>query len=461
MKFSKPASNFRVVLTRRGFLKLGSVAAASAALEDRSWSQTRADYQLDIAPYTLELSSKHSVRTIAYNGQVPGPVLRLKEGRAVTIEVTNRTSDAEVVHWHGLFLPPAVDGAMEEGTPMIPPGATARYTFEPRPSGFRWYHTHTTAGSDLRKAQYTGLHGFLMIDGRDDPGQFDQEFFLAIHDWDGEMTGGADGSMNPEYRYTTINGRLYGAGEPLRVRRGQRVLFHILNSSATEVHWLALSGHKFHVIALDGNPVPTPQDVSMIRLAPAERVCAVVEMNYPGKWVLGEVRRHVQAAGAAILVEYENAVGEAVWQQPEDLIWNYSQFGSAARTGTASTDVVEIPLEFTSRFAGHGAPDHWMINGKSYPETSAPALREGQRYRLMFRNPTMDDHPVHLHRHSFELRNLPGTGATQGIMKDVVLVPSKSELAVEFVANHPGDTLFHCHQQNHMDYGFMLLFHYA
>ncbi|MFC5864832.1 multicopper oxidase family protein [Acidicapsa dinghuensis] len=437
------------------------MAAASIAFDEQAWGQQPADYKLEIAPYTLELSPKHSVRTIAYNQQVPGPLLRLKEGRTVTIEVTNRSADAEVVHWHGLFLPPAVDGAMEEGTPMIPPGATARYTFEPRPAGFRWYHTHTTAGSDLKKAQYTGLHGFLMIDPTEEPGRYDQEFFLAIHDWDGEMAGSADGSMNPEYRYTTINGRMYGAGDPLRVKRGQRVLFHMLNSSATEVHWLSLSGHEFQVIALDGNPVPRPQSVSMIRLAPAERVCAIVEMNHAGKWVLGEVRKHVQAAGAAMVVEYENATGEAVWQQPEELVWDYSRFAALAQASAVHGSVIDIPLEFTSKFVGHGAPDHWMINGKSYPETSAPLLHEGQRYRLIFKNPTMDDHPVHLHRHSFELRSLPGTGATQGIMKDVVLAPSKSELVVEFVADHPGDTLFHCHQQNHMDYGFMLLFHYA
>jgi FtsP/CotA-like multicopper oxidase with cupredoxin domain len=88
-------------------------------------------------------------------------------------------------------------------------------------------------------------------------------------------------------------------------------------------------------------------------------------------------------------------------------------------------------------------------------------LKQGQRYRLHFQNPSHDDHPVHLHRHSFELRSLPGTADLRGIMKDVVLVEAKSEVEVEFTADHPGATLFHCHQQNHMDEGFMLVFHYA
>ena len=450
-----------------GVAAASTLAAGAAAGAVSGTGLAAADYSLEIAPLTLEISDKHSVKTMAYNGQVPGPLLRFREGKPVTIDVTNRTGNEEIVHWHGLFLPPEVDGAMEEGTPMIAPGGHARYTFTPAPSGFRWYHTHTFAGSDLKKGQYSGLHGFLMIDPADSGAgeKFDQEIFLALHDWEGEMAGSSDGSMNPEYRFSTINGKVLGFGEPLRVKQGQRVLMHLLNVSATEQHWIALAGHQFRVIALDGNRVPTPQTVSMLRLAPAERVCAVVEMNHPGVWVLGEVRKHIQAAGMGIVVEYAGQPAglsaKPVWQQPESLVWNYSQFASAAAKGPASADVVEIPLVFESRFAGHGAPDHWMINGKSWPHTESVALKQGQRYRLHFQNPSQDDHPVHLHRHSFELRSLPGATDIHGVMKDVVLVESKSEVEVEFVADHPGATLFHCHQQNHMDEGFMLLFHYA
>src|SRR5271165_2782564 len=243
------------MLSRREVLKLGGAAAISAAMPATAFGAAEADYSLDIAPYSLQISPKHSVRTLAYNQQVPGPLLRFKEGQSVTIDVTNHTAAAEIVHWHGLFLPVDVDGAMEEGTPMISPGATARYTFTPRPAGFRWYHTHVSAGNDLKKGQYTGEHGFLLIEPRENPGRYDREIFLALHDWDGQLLASGDGSMNPSYNYSTINGRLLGFGDPLQVKPGERVLLHILNSSATEPHWIALAGHQFHVIALDGNPV--------------------------------------------------------------------------------------------------------------------------------------------------------------------------------------------------------------
>jgi FtsP/CotA-like multicopper oxidase with cupredoxin domain len=105
--------------------------------------------------------------------------------------------------------------------------------------------------------------------------------------------------------------------------------------------------------------------------------------------------------------------------------------------------------------------DRWTINGKSYPETTGPTLKAGQRYRLLFINHSTNNHPVHLHRHSFELRKLPDHPETHGIVKDTVLVEAKTQLEVEFTADNPGATLFHCHQQNHMDTGFMMLLHYA
>jgi FtsP/CotA-like multicopper oxidase with cupredoxin domain len=442
-------------------LKLSGMTVAAAALRARAQQTAPADYTIDIADYELEVAPRRTIKTIAYNRQVPGPLLRLQEGHPVSIDVTNQTGNSEVVHWHGLFLPSQVDGAMEEGTPPIPAGGHARYVFTPRPAGFRWYHTHVFAGKDLHRGQYTGEHGFLLVEPRDNPGHYDQEVFLALHDWDAALLASADGSMDPAYNVSTINGRVLGFSEPLRVKAGEQVLFQILNSSPTEVHWIALAGHQFKVIALDGNQVAQPQLVPMLRLAPAERISALVQMNHPGAWVMGEVRKHIMAAGMGIAVEYAGSSGKPRWEQPEELSWDYLRFAAPGPTRASETDTVTIPLVFASRFAGHGAMDHWTINGKSYPDTDSPILTAGRRYRLSFINRSNNDHPVHLHRHSFELRRLPGQPESHGILKDTVLVDANTQLDVEFTANDPGPTLFHCHQQNHMDAGFMMLFRYA
>jgi len=458
------------MISRRDLLKLSTLVGLAPSFSVLGRDLAAPDYRIDIAPVTLDLSPRHRLKTTAYNGQVPGALLRFKENQPVTVEVTNRTDRPEVVHLHGLFTPPEADGAIEEGTPRIEVGATARYTFTPRPAGFRWYHTHTMAMDDLTRAQYSGQHGFLMVEPRDDPARYDQEFFLALHDWSGYLLANEDGAMNPSYAVATINGKAMGFGEPLRVKMGQRILLHVLNSSPTEVHWIALAGHAFRVVALDGNPVPTPRTIPMLRLAPAERVSAIVEMDNPGVWVLGEVRKHVQALGMAVAVEYEERRGPARWEQPSDLIWSYEQFAAAQPANASPAPPILVPLVFESRFRGHGAMEAWTINGESYPNAKVAPLIRGRRYRLQLINKSMDDHPLHLHRHSFELRTLgaPLTAARGaapseigGILKDVLLLDAQTRAEVEFTADNPGASLFHCHQQNHMDRGFMMLFEYA
>jgi FtsP/CotA-like multicopper oxidase with cupredoxin domain len=458
------------MISRRDLLKLSTLVGLAPSLPAIAQELAAPDYKIDIAPVTLDLSPRHRLRTTAYNGQVPGAVLRFKENRTVTVEVTNHTDRPEVVHWHGLFTPPDADGAIEEGTPPIAANSSVRYTFTPRPAGFRWYHTHTMAMDDLTRAQYGGQHGFLMIEPRDDPARYDREFFLALHDWAGYLLANEDGAMNPSYAVATINGKAMGSSDPLRVKQGQHILLHVLNSSPTEVHWVALAGHSLRVVALDGNPVPNPRVVPMLRLAPAERISAVVEMNNPGVWVFGEVRKHVQALGMAVAVEYENKHGPARWVQPSDLIWSYEQFAAAQPATGGAEPPIRVPLVFESKFRGHGAMEAWTINGESFPNARVAPLIRGGRYRLQLINKSMDDHPLHLHRHSFELRTLgaPLTAARGaateeigGIMKDVVLVNAQTKAEVEFTADNPGASLFHCHQQNHMDLGFMMLFEYA
>ncbi|MGP8259630.1 MAG: multicopper oxidase family protein [Acidobacteriaceae bacterium] len=470
------------MLTRRRFAQLTAMTSASMALGRGLTAQMEmpagqsppsappipanaspADFTLDIAPYLLEASPKHRFQTVAYNGQVPGPLLRMRQGRPIAIDIHNHSANPEIVHCHGLFLPVPVDGAIEEGSPMIAPGASTRIAFTPEPAGFRWFHTHAFAGNDLHKGLYSGQHGFIMIDPAGLAGQpaYDREVFLGLHDWGGRLMPSGDGSAMPMYDVSTINGKMLGFGEPIRVKQGERILMHILNSSPTEVHWIALAGHSFQVVALDGNPIARPQTVDMLCLASAERVSAIVQMNAPGVWVLGEVRKHVQAAGMGIVVEYANATGAPKWIQPPNLVWDYARFADAAiqPTGRAQ-DVIDIPLVFDSKFQGHGNPERWTINGKSYPNTESPTLQAGKRYRLVMKNLSNNDHPIHLHRHTFEVTRVGGQ-AMRGLMKDVLLIPAKNTSTVEFDANLPGNTLFHCHQQDHMDHGFMMVFHYA
>ena len=447
---------------RRKFLAV-LAAPACAELARRIGLQTaqdnsKADVAIRISPVELEVAPRKIIRTTGYNGSAPGPVLRLREGQPVTIDVFNETKAPELVHWHGLFVPSDVDGSEEEGTPMVPPGGVRRYSFIPRPSGTRWYHSHAHAGRNLKRSTYTGQFGFLYIEPKEEPGQYDAEVLLALHGWDPGLTSQAgEGSLDVVYSIYSMNGHALGAGEPVRVKETQRVLFRILNASATLQHRIALPGHKFKVISLDGNAVPVPRAVDVIEMGPGERVDAIVVMNRPGVWILGEVNDEIRNAGLGVVVEYANRSEAPQWTAPPNTPWDYTIFGREGKSPDLEGGVV--PLVFRKKFAGHNWVDEWTINGQSFPKTDPIRVRSNQRYRLLFDNQSDEAHPVHLHRHSFELTRFDGK-QTAGILKDVVVVPAGKQVEVDFTANNPGRTLFHCHQQLHMDYGFMTMMQY-
>ena len=284
-------------MNRRAFLCATGGLAMEAAFDltrpsGVAQARGKADFTLRIAPVSVELAPGKTIRTMAYNGSVPGPVLRMKEGKRISVDVFNDTDVPELVHWHGQNVTAEADGAEEEGSPFVPPHGHLRVSFSPGPSGTRWYHTHAMAMTDLSRGAYSGQYGFLYVEPKSEPGNYDQEIFLAGRHWDPVILhrGAPNNDWTVDYKLCSLSDRALGHGEPIRVRQGQRVLFRILNADATRQLNLALPGHKFEVIALDGNPVPTPAKVELLTLAVAERVDAVIEMNQPGVWVLGSTR---------------------------------------------------------------------------------------------------------------------------------------------------------------------------
>ncbi len=493
-------------VSRRAFLQASGLTAgamllcethtlSSAAIRDEQVSSKPADYTLHIRDSAIEIAPKRIVSATTYNGQFPGPLLRFKEGQPATIDVFNETDTPEQLHWHGQRVPTDVDGAAEEGTPYIPAHGLRRITFTPNPSGFRFYHTHNRAGANLSAGQYSGQVGPVYIEPKFLPGNHDREVFLVLKEFDPTFSRGGDMAMDflspatrvklledtgeaamkaslarsmPHgfevgYNSFTINGRMLGHGEPIRVKQGERVLFHVLNGSATEIRSLALPGHTLQVIALDGNPAPNPVKVPVLWLGTAERISAIVETNHPGVWILGDLDDDDRRHGMGIVVEYAGHKSQPEWIAPPPLKWSYARFARPGAVAAAPDETIE--MTFAKDNAAHKGFNVWSINGVSFPmnENVVPAsfhLKQGKRYRLRMRNASDDIHPIHLHRHSFELTRLAGV-STAGIMKDVVMLGGYQEAEIDFVADNPGLTLFHCHQQLHMDFGFMALIDYV
>jgi hypothetical protein len=257
-------------LSRRGAAQPGPVAAPSDPTPERP-----ADHTIRIGTGLVELAPDRIISTTTYNGQFPGPLLRMSEGKRVTVDLHNDTDTPEQLHWHGQFVPDGVDGAAEEGTPYIPAHGMRRVSFTPGPASLRFYHTHLRAGADLSAGQYSGQVGPVYIEPAYDPGAYDQEVFLVLKEFEPSFSRGGDMALDflagqpinslestgktamdaslkrsdPHgyevgYQAFAINGRMLGHGEPVRVRQGERVPFHVVNGSATEIRSLALPGQR-------------------------------------------------------------------------------------------------------------------------------------------------------------------------------------------------------------------------
>ncbi len=493
-----------MMTTRRQVLataaRLGVGAAGLGALVSRPRGSAGAG-----APRTIDLEAREvrwelapgkTVKAMAYNGQVPGPEIRAREGERLRVIVKNALAEPTTVHWHGVDVPNGMDGVPGVTQDPVQSGATFTYEFEARPAGTRWYHTHF----DEHRQMDLGLAAPLIIEPHGkEPLAHDRELTVVLDDWatgtgrpvpstdagtaagrgsaggmmSGMRRGGSMGGMmggrgmagmmgggnEPAYDVMTINGKAYPATQPLRVKAGEHVRLRIINASAEHTHVVRLAGHRLRVTHTDGNPLQAPVEVDALPIAPAERYDVVVVANRPGAWFLHCTQPgHVQA-GERMLVVYENHA-HATPPDPEPgiaglTLWDYASGHGRpvlpAATGESRTSVMTLS-------GGMMGSDDWTINGKRYPDTDPITCRKGDRVRIALRNMSMEAHPMHLHGQSFRLLAANGTRYAEPLVKDVVDIEAHMGSAViEFTAHNGGDWFFHCHKPMHMMGGMIAL----
>jgi len=201
--------------------------------------------------------------------------------------------------------------------------------------------------------------------------------------------GPPNNGLEVAYHSASINDKALGHGEPIRVKEGTRVMFRLLNASATDTVTLALPGHQFTVVTMDGNPVPNPRPVTVLELGVAERIDALVEMTTPGVWIVGSSDSATRSKGLGVVVEYAGRNGSPVWSDPPKSTWDYTVFG---RPATDAEPDSRFDLTFEKIPGERVRINRWTINGKSFPDVEPLRVHEGRRYRLAFRNNSGDEH---------------------------------------------------------------------
>lgn len=467
--------------TRREFLtiagRLGVGAAGLGALVS-PWRAAAAGtpraVQLEVREVTWELAPGKTIRAMTYNGQVPGPEIRAREGERLRVVVKNALGEPTTVHWHGVDVPNAMDGVAGLTQKPIQPGETFVYEFDARPAGTRWYHTHFASVKQLD----LGLSAPLIIEAAaPEPMVSDRDVTLVLDDWAtgrgqpvpstsggtaggrGGMGGMMDGVSTPAYDTMTINGKAYPATEPLKVRKGERVRLRLINASSEHTHVVRLAGHRLHVTHADGNPLRAPVEVDAIPIAPSERYDAVVAAERPGAWFLACTQPGHADAGERMRVLYDGHAGKS----PEGLgegtaglaLWRYGLGRGRPILPRASGASRAFELTLGGGMMGS---DVWTINRRVYPKTDPLVLGMGEQARVRLMNMSTESHPMHLHGQSFSVLAVNGARHVEPLVKDAVDVePHMGSVVLEFTAQSLGDWLFHCHKPMHMEGGMMTL----
>jgi FtsP/CotA-like multicopper oxidase with cupredoxin domain len=229
-----------------------------------------------------------SVLAYAFNRQVPGPRLHLVEGDRVRINVHNSLPEPTTVHWHGLNVPNAMDGAAEITQKPIPPGATYAYEYTAEQSGTYFYHTH----AHIDRQQSLGLYGALIIDPKlpDARAKVDVDYVIQLQEWlqrEG-LTYPAMPMEGALPNYFTINGKAYPSTETIHLKVGQTVKVRFIGSNNIFIHPMHIHGGPFTVIARDGVTLAPDArfEADTVNVGPGQRYDVVWRALRPGKWLI-------------------------------------------------------------------------------------------------------------------------------------------------------------------------------
>jgi FtsP/CotA-like multicopper oxidase with cupredoxin domain len=468
-----------VKISRRSFLKAGLGVAAGVCFPSILSSYALAadnrkvrEFHFAASPAKINLGGGPEFFAYTYNGQVPGPEIRVKEGETIRVVLRNFLSEETTIHWHGIPIHNAMDGVPGITQPAVKPGESFVYEFEARPAGSFLYHSHAKYQLDQ------GLYGPLIIEPSTARESYDREYTLMLEDWvmrDGGGTartrrrppmghgmmggmmhgGGAFGYeggplLEPVYDGYAVNGRIYPWVSPLEVSRGERVKLRLLNPSSATIYYLALAGHSLTVTHLDGNPI-RPLETDLLRIGMGERYDVLFTADNPGYWFLAAAEQGFGESRLRIPIRYRGIQQqEAVMPRFQDglRLAVYADFQAPGPAGTGG----EENRFFGQTLSGGMHSPFWTINGRVYPDADPLFIRKGERVRLGYLNRSMMPHPMHLHGHFFKVVN-PALPPELWISKDTLIVDRMQRMDVEFVAGNPGKWFHHCHNLYHMEAG--------
>lgn len=450
---------------------------------------------LNAAPFSADLGSR-SAATWGYNARLPGPEIRVRAGDVLQATLVNGLPEPTSVHWHGLALRNDMDGVPGITQPPVPPGARKTYEFTVPDPGTYMFHSHSGVQLDR------GLYGPLIVDDPAEPLSYDREFVVMIDDWTdgvgaspddilrGLKAGSAMGTMpgmsgmngmpgmagmgaaptaaptaapaamktgqsallggdagDVTYPLLLINGRAPQSPAVFGARPGDVARFRIINPGADTAFRVALGGHRMTVTHTDGYPIRHVSTDALL-VGMGERYDVLVRLG-DGAFPLVAAAEGKPGQALAVVRTGSGAVPAAT-TRPAELDRRVVTVADVQADDQAFIRPDRPDRTQQVVLAGDMSGYRWSINGRTFDRFQPLPVREGERVRLVFDNQSMMFHPMHLHGHTFQVRNNP---AGTGPRKDTVIVKPMQKLTVDLVADNPGQWLVHCHNAYHQEAG--------
>ncbi|MGH9180237.1 MAG: multicopper oxidase family protein [Acidimicrobiales bacterium] len=429
------------------------------------------DIDLTAGPVTVDLAGL-AAATWAYNGVIPGAEVRVRAGEVLRARFVNSLPEASTVHWHGIALRNDMDGAAGVTQDAVPPGGAFLYEFTVPDPGTFWFHPHV--GLQLDR----GLYAPLIVEDPNEPGGYDRELVIVLDDWvsgigatpedaleelragrgahaahgqggpRSEALGGPGGDVS--YPLFLMNGRPPRDPPIFDATPGERLRMRIINAGADSPFRVALAGHRLTVTHTDGFPVE-PVTVDSLVIGMSERYDVLVTVAGSGSFALVA---EAEAKGNRALGILRAGAGPA--SVPEDLgrlpeLDRQLLVLSDLRAADSVAFAPAAPDRIHNVVLGGGTDGYrWTLNGRTARDGKPLDVREGERVRLSFENRTTMFHPMHLHGHTFQVVRPDGR---PGPRKDSLIVLPEQRLALDFVADNPGQWVLHCHNVYHMEGG--------
>lgn len=489
---SKLAISRRAFLAASGGLALTALTPAWPASADNARR-----YTIKAAPGRVPLiGSEHPETAVwAYNGAVPGPEIRVRQGERLRVAVGNGLDEETTVHWHGMRVPNPMDGVPHLTQTPIAPGETFVYEFDCLDAGTFWYHPHQRGFEQVGR----GLYGPLIVE-ESEPVAVDRDVTWVLDDWrllqdasiSDDFGNRMDSGMSGRVGNTvTINGRLT---ETFAVRTGERLRLRLINGANARIFGLKFEDHQPQVIALDGQPVePHVPEGNRIVLGPAMRADLVIDMTgAPGNRfrVIDTFYRDLEYRPLDLVYGDKPLRGrppDTPIQLPDNPLAEPDlpaaerheiAFGGGMMSGMMGSGMRGGMMDRGQSDGGMGGmmdrmmegmrgggmmqgmrhDGIWTINGVSatgHVRDPLLTLARGRSYVLALHNDTAWHHPIHLHGHSFRVLSRNGTATRHREWQDTVLMAPRERIEIAFVADNPGDWMFHCHILEHQASGMM------